>query len=59
MPARPDLTSIVAGVALVAFGGVLLADAAGVLRLTFESAAPMVCALVGAILLVAGLTRDH
>lgn len=51
--------SIVAGLALVALGGVLLADATGAIRLTFEAFVPIACAAVGAILLALGLTRDH
>ena len=58
MPRRPDLTSIVAGIALVALGGVLLADAAGAIALTFEAFAPIACAAVGAILLALGLSRE-
>ena len=58
MRRSPDTTSIVAGIALVAFGGVLLADAVGAIALSFEALAPIVCAVVGAILLAAGLTRD-
>ena len=49
---------MVAGVALIAFGGVLLADAVGAISLTFEALAPIVCAVVGAILLAAGLGRE-
>jgi hypothetical protein len=53
----PDVASLVAGLVLVALGGVLLADAAGLLRLTFEALGPMACAAVGSILLAVGLTR--
>ncbi len=53
----PDVASIVAGLVLVAFGGVLLADAAGVLSLTFEALGPIACAAVGVILVAVGLTR--
>jgi hypothetical protein len=55
---RGDITSIVAGIALVAFGGVLLADAVSAFSLSLEALAPIVCAVVGAILLAAGLTRE-
>ena len=58
MRRSPDIASIVAGIALVAFGGVLLADAVGAFSLSFEAFAPIVCAVVGAILLAAGLTRE-
>lgn len=56
---RPDLASVVAGVVLIAFGGVLLADAVGAVTLTFEAVAPMICAALGAILLAVGLGREH
>lgn len=55
--ASPDLPSVVAGLVLVAFGGVLLADALDAFALRFEVLAPIVCAAVGAILLAAGLGR--
>ena len=58
MRRSPDLTSVVAGIALIAFGGVLLADALGAFSLTFEAFGPIACAVVGAILLAAGLGRD-
>ena len=58
MRRSPDITSIVAGIALVAFGGVLLADAVGAISLSFEALAPILCAVLGAILLAAGLTRE-
>ena len=54
---RPDPASLVAGVVLVAFGAVLLGDAAGAYELGFEAFAPIACAAVGAILLALGLTR--
>lgn len=52
-----DRLSLVAGLVLVAFGVVLLLDRSGTLRLTFGAMAPMAFAVVGAILLVSGLTR--
>jgi hypothetical protein len=55
---RPDRASLVAGVVLIAFGGVLLGDAAGAFALSFEALAPIVLAAVGAILLALGLTRE-
>ena len=58
MRRSPDLVSVVAGFALIAFGGVLLADAVGAFSLSFEALAPIVCAVVGAILLATGLGRD-
>ena len=54
----PDLPSVVAGFALIAFGGVLLADALGAFVLTFEALGPIVCAVIGAILLALGLGRE-
>lgn len=54
---RPDLTSLVAGIAIVLFGTVLLLDRADVLDLRFASLAPIVCAVAGAILLASGLVR--
>ena len=59
MRRSPDRTSIVAGLALIAFGGVLLADAVGAVTLTFEFLAPLACGAVGAILLATGLSRDR
>ena len=55
---RPDRASLVAGVVLIAFGGVLLGDALGAFTLTFAALAPIACAAVGAILLALGLTRE-
>lgn len=52
-----DTTSLVAGLALVAFGVVLLLDRSGTLRLTFATMAPMAFAVIGAILLATGLSR--
>jgi hypothetical protein len=54
---RPDTPSLVAGAALAAFGAVLLLDHTGALHLTFSALGPLVCALVGAILLATGLAR--
>ena len=52
-----DRLSLVAGLLLILFGVVLLLDRSGTLRLTFGTTAPMACAVVGAILLVTGLSR--
>ena len=54
---RPDLPSLVAGVGLVVFGAVLMADALGAFHLSFAAMAPLACFLVGDVLLAAGLTR--
>jgi hypothetical protein len=55
--ARPDLRALVAGLALLALGGLLLLDALGALDLTFGLFAPVACAAAGAILLANGLSR--
>ena len=54
----PDAASLVAGLVLVALGGVLLADATGALTLTFEWLGPVALGALGLILLAVGLTRD-
>ena len=54
---RPDPLSLVAGLALIAFGIVLLLDGTGTLELHFDTMAPMAFAVVGAILLASGLSR--
>lgn len=54
---RPDPLSLVAGLALTAFGVVLLLDRTGTLELHFDTMAPMAFAVVGAILLASGLSR--
>jgi hypothetical protein len=55
---RPDIASLVTGLGLLAFGGVLAADAAGAVTLTFAALGPMALGAVGAILLAVGLTRE-
>jgi hypothetical protein len=55
---RPEPASLTAGVVLIALGAVLLLDRAGAVDLGFDVIAPVVCAALGAILLVSGLTRD-
>jgi len=54
---RLDPLSLVAGLALIAFGIVLLLDGTGALELHFDTMAPMAFAVVGAILLTSGLSR--
>jgi hypothetical protein len=54
---RPDLPSLVAGVAVAVFGGVLLLDRLDVLDLRFAALGPLACAVLGAILLASGLVR--
>jgi hypothetical protein len=54
---RPEPASLTAGVVLIALGAVLLLDRTGAVDLGFDVVAPVVCAALGAILLVSGLTR--
>jgi hypothetical protein len=54
---RPEPASLTAGVVLIALGAVLLLDRTGAVDLGFDVIAPVVCAALGAILLVSGLTR--
>ena len=49
--------SVVAGIALIALGGLLLADAVGAISLSFALLGPAACAAVGAILLASGISR--
>lgn len=51
--------SLVCGIAIIAFGGVLLADAVDAISLTFEWFAPLVCGALGAVLLASGLSRER
>jgi len=52
---RVDRTSLVAGVVIVIAGLVLLLDRVDVLDLKFGYGGPMLIAVIGAILLTAGL----
>jgi hypothetical protein len=54
---RLDVPSLVAGVAVIAFGVVLLLDAEGTLELSFAVLGPLICGAAGAILLASGLSR--
>ena len=54
-----DPTSLVAGIAVLALGVLLLLDAAGTLELRFGVLAPAACAAMGAILLASGMTRPR
>ncbi len=57
MARRPDIRALVAGLAVLALGGVLMLDALGAIHLSFAIFAPVACAATGAILLVNGLSR--
>lgn len=57
MASRPDRTSLVAGLAICAFGLVLLLDRSGVIDLRLAALAPLACAVVGVILVASGLSR--
>jgi len=54
---RLDIPSLVAGLGLIVFGAVLLADAVGAIDLSFAALAPLACFVVGDVLLAMGLTR--
>jgi hypothetical protein len=56
-PGRPDVPALVAGLVLLALGGIMLLDALGGIHLGFGSFAPLACAALGAILLANGLAR--
>ena len=52
-----DVPSLVAGLAIVILGAVLLLDRLDVLTLRFAALGPLVCAVLGAVLLATGLVR--
>jgi hypothetical protein len=54
---RPDIPALVAGVGLLVFGAILLADAVDAIHLGFAAYAPLACFLVGDVLLATGLSR--
>jgi hypothetical protein len=56
---RADLTSVVAGAAVVALGVLLLLDAVGTVDLRFGVLGPAACAALGAILLASGMSRPR
>jgi hypothetical protein len=56
---RPDVRALVAGVSLLALGGVLLLNALDVFDLSFAAFAPVACAATGAILVANGLSRER
>jgi hypothetical protein len=59
MPVRPspDPASVVAGIAVLALGVLLLLDSSGAFELHFGVLGPAACAATGAILLASGMTR--
>ncbi|MEA2400518.1 MAG: hypothetical protein QOK00_921 [Thermoleophilaceae bacterium] len=59
MRGGPDIRALVAGLAVVALGSVLLLDALNVVDLSFAVFAPLACAATGAILLANGLSRSR
>ncbi len=56
---RPDIPALVAGLALLSLGALLLLDALDAIQLDFGSFAPVACAVTGAILLANGLSRKE
>jgi hypothetical protein len=57
--ARPDLASLVAGLAVIALGVLLLLDAEDSIHMDFALFAPVACAATGAILVATGMSRDR
>jgi hypothetical protein len=57
--AKPDVPSLVAGLAVLALGALLMLDALGAFDLSFAVFAPAACAATGAILLASGLSRHE
>jgi hypothetical protein len=57
MPERLDVVSLVAGMVVIALGAALLLDRTGAVDLRFAELAPIVLAVLGAILLASGLAR--
>jgi hypothetical protein len=55
--ARPDIPALVAGLVVLALGGVLMLNGLDAIDLSFEAFAPIACAAVGTILLANGLSR--
>jgi hypothetical protein len=57
VPDGPDIRALVAGLGVLALGGVLLLGALGAIDMTFALFAPLACAAGGAILVANGLSR--
>jgi hypothetical protein len=56
---RTDISSLVAGIAVLALVVILLLDSTGAFDLKFAVLAPVACAATGAILLARGLSRSR
>jgi hypothetical protein len=56
---RADIPALVAGLVLLALGGVLMLDGLDEIDLSFEAFGPIFCAALGSILLATGLSRDR
>jgi hypothetical protein len=59
LSSKPDIPSLVAGIAVLVLGLILLLDATDALALSFALLAPLACAAAGSILLARGLTRGR
>jgi hypothetical protein len=57
--ASPDIPALVAGLAVLCLGGLLLAGSFNVIELSFALFAPVACAATGAILLANGFSRGE
>lgn len=57
MSRSPDLTALVAGLALVVLGGLLVLDARGSVDLGFAYMGPALVGALGAVLLASGLSH--
>ena len=55
--AKPDFPTLVAGLALLVLGGLLMLHAQDAIELRLGALAPVACAAVGAVLLASGLSR--
>jgi hypothetical protein len=56
---RPDIPALVAGLVVLALGGVLMLDGLDEIDLSYEAFAPIACAALGTILLAKGLSRSR
>lgn len=59
MTRRTDLGALVAGIALIAYGTLVLLDRVDALDLRFDYFWPLLFATVGSILLALGLTKGR